>query len=231
MCGRYSLFAPREDLEERFGATFEFDYEPTYNAAPGQSLPVIRNDDPDAFVRCSWGLVPGWADDPDDHARPINARSETVADKPTFRESYECRRCLVPADGFYEWTGEAGAKTPYRVAFEDDRPFAMAGIWSAWEGIRSQTALGEFGSDGEDDRTRRVESFAVLTTDPNDVVADLHDRMAVILDPGDERRWLVADDPAEVLAPYPSEGMRAYPVSTRVNDPANDAPDLVEPAN
>jgi putative SOS response-associated peptidase YedK len=228
MCGRYSLFTPRADLEERFGATFESSFEPTYNAAPGQELPVIRNDAPDTVQRLSWGFVPEWANDPDDRSKPINARAETVADKPTFREAYERRRCLVPADGFYEWSDRDGSKRPYRVAFEDDRPFAMAGVWEAWEGTRTQTALGDFG-DGDEDRTRRIESFAVLTTEPNEVVGDLHHRMAVVLAPDAEERWLAGETVPDLFDPYPGDEMHAYPVSTRVNSPANDGPELIEP--
>jgi putative SOS response-associated peptidase YedK len=228
MCGRYSLFTPPADLEERFGATFDRSFEPRYNAAPGQELPVVRNDALEKFRFCRWGLVPSWADDPDDG--PINARSETVAEKPTFGEAYERRRCLVPADGFYEWTGEAGSKRPYRVRFEDDRTFAMAGIWETWEGVESQVGLDAFGDDGEaTPESRTVHTFAVLTTEPNDVIADLHDRMAVILPEDEERRWLTDDDPSDLLEPYPGDEMEAYPVSTAVNDPANDRPELVEP--
>jgi putative SOS response-associated peptidase YedK len=230
MCGRYSLFSSQEDLEERFGATFEESFEPTYNAAPGQELPVVRDDAPDTFQRFSWGFVPGWADEPDDHSKPINARVETVAEKPTFEESFERRRCLVPADGFYEWTEESGKKRPYRVAFEDDRSFAMAGVWSVWEGTRKQTALGEFGA-GDTDRSRRIESFAVLTTEPNEVVSDLHHRMAVVLPPEAESQWLAGDPVPDLADPYPGDGMYAYPVSTRVNDASNDGPDLIEPAD
>ncbi len=228
MCGRYSLFTPPSELERRFDADFD-GVESTYNAAPGQELPVIRDDDPDAVTHCSWGLVPEWADDPDESPAPINARAETVADKPTFRGAYRKRRCLVPADGFYEWVSESGGKTPYRVALEDDEPFAMAGLWETWKGEPAQTGLGDFGSGG--DRTRRVDSFTVVTTEPNDLVSDLHHRMAVILPPDEEERWLTADDPGDLLEPYPADRMRAYPVSSRVGDPANDDPSLIEPAD
>lgn len=227
MCGRYTLFTPPSDLEDRFDASFD-GVEPTYNAAPGQELPVITDENP-AEVRChSWGLVPSWVEDPDDASRPINARSETVGEKPTFREAYRSRRCLVPADSFYEWVSGEEGKRPYRVALEDDEPFAMAGLWETWEGEPAQTGLGDFG-EGESDRTRRVDSFTILTTEPNDLVADLHHRMAVVLPRGRERDWLTADDPSDLLRAYPAEEMRAYPVSTRVNDPANDDSSLVEP--
>lgn len=228
MCGRYTLFVDQEDLEERFGARFAEPFSPRYNAAPGQRLPVITSEEPETIQRFEWGLVPSWADD--DAGGSINARAETVDEKPSFRESYERRRCLVPADGFYEWTETADGKRPYRVAFEDDRPFAMAGLYDRWIPETTQTDLGDFGDASADEEGGDVlETFTVITTEPNDLVADLHDRMAVVLDPSDERRWLTDDDPRDVLEPYPSDELRAYPVSTAVNSPANDDPSLVEP--
>lgn len=228
MCGRYSLFATQSELEERFDVTFGFEFEPRYNAAPGQSLPVITDADPKSVKHLEWGLVPSWADDASE--RHINARSETAADKPTFADAYENRRCLVPADGFYEWTGEERGKQPYRVALEGDRPFAMAGLWERWTPKTQQTGLADFGGGGEaaDGPNRGpMEAFTVLTTEPNEVVEPLHHRMAVVLSREDERRWLrgreVSFDPA------PSEPFRSYPVSTAVNDPANDDPELVRP--
>ncbi|GAA0718443.1 putative SOS response-associated peptidase YedK [Halorubrum trapanicum] len=247
MCGRYTLFTPTADLEDRFDADFG-DREPSYNCAPGQSLPVITDEAPEEAIRMEWGLTPSWADESFDL---INARAETVREKRSFADAFERRRCLVPADGFYEWVGGGGpdgnrdgsGKTPYRVAFEDDRPFAMAGIYERWEPPTpetSQTGLGAFGggdggggSDGTADDSGAVETFAVLTTEPNDLVADLHHRMAVILDPdaGEEEAWLRGDseEAAALLDPYPSDGLTAHPVSTRVNSPGVDAPELIDP--
>jgi len=225
MCGRYSLFTPPEELESRFDAEFTFEFEPRYNAAPGQQLPVVTGDRPDAFQRLEWGLVPSWAGD--DSGGHINARAETVDEKPAFREAYEQRRCIVPADGFYEWTktGDGGGKRPYRVAYDDDRPFAMAGLWERWEPDTVQTGLGDFGGDGTSGEADPVETFTVLTTEPNAVVEPLHHRMAVVLEPEEEAAWL---DGADVpLDPAPAEGFRAYPVSRAVNDPSNDRPELV----
>jgi putative SOS response-associated peptidase YedK len=228
MCGRYSLFASEEALESRFGATFEFDFEPRYNAAPGQSLPVVMDEAPDRIRRSEWGLVPRWADDATE--RYINARSETVARKPAFADSYEQRRCLVPADGFYEWTETENGKRPYRVAFEDDRPFAMAGLYERWTPTTEQTGLGDFTNDGVDlSGVEPIQTFTVLTTEPNGVVEPLHHRMAVILDPEDETRWLDGEDVP--FDPAPSDGFHAYPVSTSVNNPANDGPELVRPVD
>ncbi|MEF8852550.1 MAG: SOS response-associated peptidase [Haloarculaceae archaeon] len=230
MCGRYSLFTPPDRVESRFDAAFVEPFEPTYNAAPGQSLPVVTNEDPGAIRRFEWGLVPSWAEDRSDFEF-INARAETVARKRSFAEAYECRRCLVPADGFYEWVQREGGKQPYRVAVGDDELFAMAGLWERWEPPGTQTGLGDFGGSGTPATDPDpVETFTVVTTEPNDLVADLHHRMAVVLDPDEEETWLAGDtaEVADLLDPYPADRMRAYPVSTAVNSPANDSPALVE---
>ncbi|MFC6864864.1 SOS response-associated peptidase [Halomicroarcula sp. GCM10025817] len=229
MCGRYSLFAPPADVEARFDATFAFDFEPRYNAAPSQSLPVVASEADDTIQRMEWGLVPSWADDRSDHGY-INARAETLSRKRSFADAYASRRCLVPADGFYEWVSEEGGKQPYRVCLPDDAPFAMAGLYERWEPPQRQTGLGEFGGSGagggQDDV---VETFTIVTTDPNEAVADLHHRMAVVLDPDEEETWLhgSVDEAAQLLDPYDGP-MRTYPVSTAVNSPANDSPDLIE---
>ena len=226
MCGRYTLFAPPADIEERFGATFEEPPAPRYNAAPRQSLPVITNDAPDSIDALEWGLIPHWADSASGN-RPINARAETVAEKRSFRDAYENRRCLVLADGFYEWQRTNDGKQPYRVTLESEEPFALAGLWERWQPPEKQTGLTEFG-DGEPDREAEViETFAITTTEPNGVVEKLHDRMAVVLERDAERRWL-AEGGADLLRPYPDDEMTAYPVSTAVNDPSNDSPELVE---
>ncbi|WP_276272690.1 SOS response-associated peptidase [Haloarcula litorea] len=233
MCGRYSLFAPPEAIEGRFDATFDFAFEPRYNAAPGQSLPVVTDDEPDTIQRMEWGLIPSWADDRSDH-QYINARAETLAERRSFADAYEARRCLVPADGFYEWVdgaGSDGGKQPYRVALPDDDLFAMAGLYERWEPPQRQTGLGEFGGGGYgDDEREVVETFTVVTTEPNETVADLHHRMAVLLAPEEEETWLTGgtDEVADLLDPYDG-ALRAYPVSTAVNSPANDRPDLIDP--
>ncbi len=242
MCGRYSLFAPREDVADLLGVDpgAATAVEPRYNMAPGQDLPVVRDAAADRVERLRWGLVPPWADD--DGSGLINARAETVADKPSFRDAFaqshaadgpRAGRCLVPADGFYEWVETDGGKRPYRVAFEDDRPFLMAGLWATWETEVEQVGLDAFGDGDPETETRRVDSFTVVTTEPNDLVADLHHRMAVILDDDAAERWLTADpdDALDLLDTYPADEMRAYPVSTAVNDPSNDSPALVEPAD
>jgi putative SOS response-associated peptidase YedK len=228
MCGRYTLFAERATLAERFDVTVPDDLSPRYNCAPGQPLPVVASDAPDRMTRKEWGLVPSWADD--DTGAQINARGETVAEKPTFREAFRERRCLVPADGFYEWVETDEGKRPYRVAFADGRPFAMAGVWARWTPPTAQTGLGDFGADGPSDPEPR-ETFAVVTTEPNDLVAGLHHRMAVVLAPGEEATWLHGspEEARALLDPYPADEWTAHEVSTRVNDVSNDGPALVEP--
>lgn len=233
MCGRYSLTLSAGDLAERFDASVPDDWEPRYNCAPGQELPVVAGDAPDEFRRMTWGYTPGEADEARDL---INARAETVDEKRAFAESFESRRCLVPADGFYEWSDRDGRKRPYRVAFEDERAFAMAGIHATWEppAPGRQAGLGEWGggSDDGDPSDERVEAFAVLTTEPNERVADLHHRMAVVLPREREGDWLAGDlGKADLLEPYSGDDMRYYPVSSRVNSPANDEPSLIDPVD
>lgn len=227
MCGRYTLFTPPETLEDRFGATFDAPFTPSYNCAPGQSLHVITDEEPERFRRFEWGLTPSWADE---EFGLINARAETLREKRSFAEAFERRRCLVPADGFYEWVEEGGDKRPYRIAFEDDRPFAMAGLYERWRPPTTQTGLDRFGGGTSEETDEVVESFTVVTTEPNDLVADLHHRMAVILDPADEGTWLHGspDEAASLLDPFPGDALTAYPVSTHVNSPANDGAELIE---
>ena len=232
MCGRYSLFTAPEELEARFDARFAYEFEPRYNAAPSQELPVITATASDTIQRLEWGFVPRWADDSADGH--INARAETVDEKPAFARAYEGDadaesptggRCLVLADGFYEWADTDDGKRPYRVALEDDRPFAMAGLWERWTPDTVQTGLGSFGGGSPGADPDPVDTFTILTTEPNAVVEPLHHRMAVVLEPDRETAWLEeADVPLE---PAPADDFRAYPVSTAVNDPSNDRPGLV----
>lgn len=216
MCGRFGLYLAPDDLEERFDGTIEFDYEPRYNIAPeGSGTAVVTNEAPDEIDQLRWGLRPEWVDEPDDWPHPINARAETVAEKRSFRDAFEHRRCLVPANNFYEWTGRRGRRIPYSIGVGDQETFSMAGLWASWS---------ENGSS--------VRSFTIITTAANEVVGELHDRMPVILDRDEERRWLGADDPDELqslLDPFPDDRTERYEVSTKVNNPANDGPELIEP--
>ena len=216
MCGRFTIFADPDRLAERFQASLpEGRLQPRYNAAPTQHLPVILNDGPPAIQLLQWGLIPFWAKDPAIGSRMINARSETLAEKPAFRAAFKKRRCLVLADGFYEWTKTPGGKQPVRITLASGEPFAMAGLWETWDA-----------PDGSLLRT-----FTIVTGEPNALVAPIHNRMPAILRPEHEAIWL--DNAAEpviwqdLLRPYPAELMTAYPVSRRVNFVGNDEPALV----
>ena len=215
MCGRTSLFAAREDLERQFDARMVADggYRPRYNIAPGDPLEVVTNRATDEIDRYRWGLVPFWADEPEEGL--VNARSETVAEKRVFRDAWESRPCLVLSSGFYEWRErDGGPKRPYRIYRDDAPAFAMAGLWDVWEG------------DG-----RELPCVTILTTEPNDLLRSIHDRMPVVLPDGDEGTWLAAgpDERAELCRPYPADDLDAYEISTRVNDPGNDGPSVIEP--
>lgn len=230
MCGRTSLFHDTPYLEERFDARAVADIPERYNIAPGQDLAVVGDEAPDEIDLFEWGFVPHWADDPADVPSPINARSETAHEKPMFRDAFAERRCLVLADGFYEWKGRRGSKQPYRVERVDGEPYAYAGLWEAWSPTEGDAAAdgGQLLSDGGDET--RV-TCTILTCDANQVVSDIHDRMPVMLEPEHESRWLDGGDQEElqsVLKPYPDEELRAYPVSKRVNDPSNDSPKVLE---
>ena len=217
MCGRFTIFADPDRLAERFQAALPADgLQPRYNAAPTQYLPVILNDGPPAIQLLQWGLVPFWAKDPSIGSRMINARAETLAEKPAFRAALKKRRWLVLADGFYEWQKTPTGKQPMRITLASGEPFAMAGLWETWDA-----------PDGSLLRT-----FTIVTGEPNELVAAIHNRMPTILLPEHEALWLDnAAEPAiwlDILRPYPAERMAAYPVSRRVNHVANDDPGLVE---
>jgi putative SOS response-associated peptidase YedK len=219
MCGRYALATPVNDLVEQF----EIDEYPSsitssYNIAPTQEVAaVIVEDDKRKLEMLKWGLIPSWADDLSVGNRMINARAETVSEKPSFRKAFKRRRCLVLADGFYEWQRTSSGKQPYYVHMKDGSPFAFAGLWEIWK-------------DGNE-----IRSCTIITTDANELVGEIHNRMPVILPPEDYDMWL---DPGfeeqealtSLLRVYPSEVMEAYPVSRRVNSPSNNAPDCIEPA-
>lgn len=229
MCGRFS-FSPNDILiEERFDLEVEEgSYTPRYNCAPSQNLAVVSNQDPGKLSYFRWGLIPFWARDPAIGNRMINARAEGILEKPSFRNPFRQRRCLVLSDGFFEWkrpvTGsevtrelrEAGGKVPYRIVMKNRDLFAMAGIWDAWK----------------DPDGSIIRSFAIITTTPNELMSPIHDRMPVILPRRFEKEWLTSDrtgDLTRLLEPYPSEEMEAYPVSWLVNSPVNDNPAVIAP--
>lgn len=217
MCGRFTIFADPGRLAERFQAALPPDgLSPRYNAAPTQQLPVILNDGPPAIQLLQWGLIPFWAKDPTIGSRMINARAETLVEKPAFRAAFKKRRCLVLADGFYEWQKTPGGKQPMRITLASGEPFAMAGLWETWDA-----------PDGSPLRT-----FTIITGEPNELVAPIHNRMPAILLPEHEAIWLDnAAEPAiwlDMLRPHPAERMAACPVSRRVNFVGNDDAGLVE---
>jgi putative SOS response-associated peptidase YedK len=223
MCGRYTLSTPAEVVAELVGLDAVPELPLRYNIAPTQEVAAVRvENDARAFAWLRWGLVPFWADDPSIGNRMINARAETVAEKPAFRDSFKKRRCLVLADGFYEWQkvkGDSG-KQPWHFEMADGSPFAFAGLWSSWRP-----------KDEED--AEPLETCNLLTTDANAVVKPVHHRMPVILRPEDYELWLdpeVSDrDTLEsVLGPYDPEAMTAWPVSREVNKPQNDHAGVIE---
>lgn len=220
MCGRFSFASPAEVAAEVFSLAEVPVLAPRFNIAPTQQVAVVRwQEGGRRLAWAHWGLIPGWAKDRTMGSRLINARAETAAEKPAFRGAFKARRCLIPADGFYEWARQGAAKQPYHIAFADGRPFALAGLWERWAH-----------ADGV------VESCTILTTTPNEVVAPLHDRMPVILSPENFQLWL---DPAtrdagrlrQLLRPHHPRGMTAWPVSARVNSPRLDDPSCREPVS
>ncbi len=222
MCGRYRLSRRKQIVEQYFASVSgEAEWSPRYNIAPTQPVPVIRQNSKEPARKLSlvrWGLIPSWAKDPSVAASTINARSETAGTKPAFRDALKYRRCLVPADGFYEWQRTGKAKQPYCFEVGEGELFAFAGIWDRWKDPRGNT----------------VETCSILTTTPNTVTSVVHDRMPVILDPDSYGLWL---DPgmrdvsvaSELLMPYDARLMRCYPVSTRVNSAANDDEECSRP--
>lgn len=220
VCGRYILSSPAEVVADFLDLPDFPDLEPRYNIAPTQEAPIVKYR-PDAgrfasFAR--WGLVPSRAEDPAVGNHPINARSESVRSRPTFRDSFRERRCLVPADGFYEWRRQGGIRQPYVFRPRRAPLLAIAGLWNHWA-----SAEGSF------------ESFTLLTTSANDTVSAVHDRMPVLLDPRDHGRWLdPGNDDLEgltsLLRPAPAEALESSPVSTYVNSPANEGPECIDRA-
>ncbi|MGO9403090.1 MAG: SOS response-associated peptidase [Terriglobales bacterium] len=222
MCGRYRLARKKEILAETFDIENddEVDWSPRYNVAPGQDVPVVQQD-PTRPVRTlsliRWGLIPSWSKDANAGYKMINARAETVADLPAFRDPFRSRRCLVPADGFYEWTKQARQKFPFLFSMADDSIFAFAGIWDRWRTPTKES----------------LETCSIITTSANPLLSGIHDRMPVILKRDDYDLWLdpgfkKVEDLRDLLQPFPAEAMHHYRVSTRVNSVNNDDPACAE---
>lgn len=220
MCGRFTLTVDAHQIREAFPwVTVPEELQPRYNMAPSQPIAVIPNDGKNELTYYSWGLVPFWAKDPSIGNRMINARAETLDEKPSFKNAFRRRRCLVLADGFYEWKAEPGTKTktPMYIHLKDQRPFTFAGLWERWNPPDGSELL----------------SCTIITTEPNQLVADLHNRMPVILPEDKYTLWLETGEVdtkelKSILVPYPPEEMSYYPVSTYVNNPANESPICIE---
>ena len=224
MCGRYIIrqrdllrFGLADDLLSSFE---EFTDKPRFNVAPSQANPIIRLDREDerTIIAARWGLIPSWTRGKP-KLQPINAKSETAITSPMFRQAMQSRRCLVPSGGFYEWKGAKPPKQPFFIQMKSDEPFAFAGIWERWK---------------ESDDAEPIDTYAILTTSPNDLMKTIHNRMPVIIAEKNSDRWLdrnvKAEDVADVMRPYHADEMIAYEVSTRVNNVRNDGDDLISPA-
>jgi putative SOS response-associated peptidase YedK len=221
MCGRFVLVTPGKSLAEHFRLAEEPSLEPRYNIAPTQPVAIIKakvGSSHRELKTVRWGLIPFWAKDAKMGARFINARSETASDKPAFRAAFRMRRCLIPADGFYEWKKLEKGSAPYLVVLANRAPFAFAGLWESWK-----SPGGEL-----------IESCTILTTDANELIQPIHDRMPAILSPGHYELWIdpdtkTAESLKQVLKPFPSEAMIMFPVSGKVNKASYDDADCVEP--
>jgi putative SOS response-associated peptidase YedK len=223
MCGRFTLTADSDTLAKRFAAEVapETSTQPRYNIAPTQNVIIVRNDGRRVLVPMRWGLIPSWAKDPTIASRLINARAETLAEKPSFRAAFAKRRCLICATGFYEWQKiSPKEKQPVFIRLKTGEPFGFAGLWEHWRA-----------ADGAE-----VLTCAIITTAANELMRPIHERMPVILPTAAEDRWLdpTLTDPikvADLLQPYPASEMECYPVSRMVNSPANDRPECIVPVH
>lgn len=214
MCGRYSITTPLEALTELFDVESGLNLRPRYNVAPTQDVPVLRLGEAGReLTTMYWGLVPFWAKDKSIGAKMINARSETAAEKPSFRQAYAKRRCLIPADGFYEWKTEGKVKQPWRITMADGAPFAFAGLWESWKDKEAGETL---------------VSCTILTTEANDALRPIHHRMPVILPRESYAQWL-AEPAQDLLKPWAGPALEAFKVSRHVNNARNDDPDCLEP--
>lgn len=215
MCGRFSLTVNEAELNLRFEtAGGNAPYTPRYNGAPTQLMPVITNENPDRFSYHRWGLIPAWAKDISIGVKMINARAETIAEKASFRNPLHSRRCLVPADGFYEWQQDK-EKQPYRFILKNESLFAMAGLWEQW--ISPQGEI--------------IRTFSIITTRANELMSPIHNRMPVILPREAEKRWLASHSEPEILSllqPFPAADMEAYKISKLINSARNDSPEVIQ---
>lgn len=223
MCGRFSLTADVNAVQESFPwVNVPPEILPRYNIAPTQPVAVVANDGKNRLDFYTWGLIPSWAKDPSIGNRMINARAETLAEKPAFRSAFRRRRCLILADGFYEWQQqpEKKSKVPMYIRLESGKPFALGGLWEAWHSPDGSSIL----------------SCTIITTVPNELMASIHNRMPFILPEESYATWLAPGeaDPRQLstlIKPFPANKMEAYPISTLVNSPANDTPEIIKPVS
>lgn len=221
MCGRFSQKSERKLLAEDFFIDeFTDDVVISYNTAPSQKAGVIINDGKNRYVQFKWGLVPSWAKDQQIGSKLINARAETVASKPSFRKAFRARRCLVPADGFYEWKKSDGYKVPFYIYHKSTRPLGLAGLWDRWK----------------DQEGNILYTFTIITTDATPGLAELHNRMPVIIPPEMRAAWLEAkhesiDELVGFLKPYDDRQLKFHQVSRKVNSPQNNTPDCIKPVS
>jgi putative SOS response-associated peptidase YedK len=225
MCGRYGRFSRKERIEAVVGRAIEGgeELEPRYNICPGVPEWVIRQSYRTGnfrFEQFHWGLLPHWTRNPKSARRPINARAETVAERPLFRDLLRLRRCVVPIDGYYEWRTTSSGKVPFWFYLKNGEPFFLAGLWDRWHG----------------DKPDAVASYILMTTEPNELAAKVHDRMPVMLHARDVPRWLdptitEAEQVTDLLGPYPANEMELRPVSKRVSSPNNEGPELIQVDN
>lgn len=220
MCGRYSLFDP-DEMYDRFSIVnnrLVRDIEPHYNITPGNYLPVVVKHSPNQVELMKWGLVPYWSKEPKVKYSTINARAETITSSSVYREPFKSKRCLIPANGFFEWKQISSGKVPYFIHLKHESIFAFAGVYDIWKDVEG----------------KEFPSFAIITTTPNELMQPIHNRMPVILKKEHEEVWLTPEETntaklLKLLQPYPSNEMVAYPVSTAVNRPMNDTPEVIKP--
>lgn len=214
MCGRFAFYSPTEATAALFGVTTTISVEPRFNIAPGQYIAGIRNTDAAGreLSMFRWGLVPFWAKDPSIGNRMINARAETVAEKPSFRAAYRHRRCLLLADGFYEWKKEGAGKVPYFISLASGEPFAFAGLWESWQSKETAEV---------------IQSTALITTAANEFISTVHHRMPVILQPDTAERWLAGDNELITDVSRDSPQFQAWPVDKKVNNARNEGEELI----
>jgi len=216
MCGRFQLSVKGKHISERFNVeVYDEMYKPRFNCAPGQNLPVITNTEPEKLSFFKWGLVPFWAKDLKIGNKLINARAETLQEKPSFKAAFTRRRCLIPANGFFEWK-KGTQKMPYRIFVKNEDLFAMAGIWETWK----------------DEENNLLHTFSIITTEPNELMKPIHNRMPVILSIDNEKVWLHEENPQVLLTllqPFDTKKMEAYTIGNTINSPKNDNEYVIKP--